>query len=223
MSTDDDNDDMWGKYWTQLLGQAESILIGVSDALMQSTLFNVLLEFFSDSNCWQEAIGFTVVPTTLYYVLIPVSGRILRLWAVTDQNNVPQAAVMPIPDGNLHFLYPYTSPQPMTAIFVKTVSDPQNCFPPHIPEWLLPTYGFAILQGLLGSLMIQPDQSWTDKENGVYRLKKFRDLTMAARVAMMRANTVGVQSWAYPQSYRTFNQRGAVSTFNVNTSPQTLR
>lgn len=219
----EDSHGEWSPYWTQLLGQAQSILVGSSDALLHSTLFNVLLEFFNLSNCWHEAIKFTVIPNTLDYFLMPTSGRFLRLGAVIDQNNVGQPAVMPIPDGHIQFLYPYTTTQPMTAIFIKTVTDPVNCFPPHVPEWILPIHGFAILQGLLGSLMVQPDQSWTDKQNGIFRLQKFRDLTMAARVATMRSNTVGTQNWVFPQSYKTFNQRGGVSTFNINPTPMTQR
>src|SRR5881394_1528085 len=130
MSTDDECD----RYWAKLLGQAIVAVPGASDALLKVQLFDTLEEFFDGSNCWVEAIRFTVVPEIMDYQLFPQDGRILRLDAVLDQNNVPQAALMPTP-GCVQFLYPYNNPLPMTAVVVKTVTDPLQCFPPHIPEW----------------------------------------------------------------------------------------
>lgn len=209
-------------YLTQLLGQAKVVLTGASDAEMRVQFFDVLREFFDNSNSWLENIGITVIPHLLDYQLQPLSGRIIRLNGVYDQNNVPQNAVMPVP-GLLHFLYPYNDVLPMSAIVIKNVDGPLECFPPDFPEWLLPQYGVGLLDGILGRMMAQPGQSWADRATATYHLQRFRDCYCKARVATRLANTVGAQAWAYPQQFRASTQRGGVSTFNVNPSPMPPR
>jgi hypothetical protein len=208
------------RYWAKLMANAQVILTGASDAALAVQLFDVLEEFFTDSNCWLEAIKFTVIPDTLEYQLIPLTGRIVRLNGVVDENNVPQQAAMPTV-GTVRFLYPYTNVQPMTAVVVKNVTDPLSCSPPHIPEWVLPAYGHGILRGVLGHMMLRPAQSFSNQALAVMHLRKFRDVIAHARVATMRANTVGAQAWAFPQQFRVTGQRGGVSTANVH--PATLR
>ena len=210
------------RYWTIILGQAGSVLSGASDAQLRTQLFLVLDEFFDKSNCWQETFNLSVIANTLQYPIIPVVGKIVRLLAVIDQNNIPQAAVMPN-IGMVQFLYPYSNTQPMTAIVVKTVADPLGCFPPNIPDWILPTHGRAILSGILGSMMIQPGTSYMNPTIGNFHLQRFKDMIAKARVAAMKMNTIGSQAWMFPQQFRTRTQRGGVSTFNVNPSPQTVR
>jgi hypothetical protein len=205
-------------YFGKLLGQAGSILTGASDAGLQVQLFDVLQEFFDGSNCWLESIPFTVIPNTLEYPLVPLTGRILRLNGVIDQNNVPQQAAMPV-IGVVRFLYPYNNTQPMTASVIKNVTDPLACFPPHIPEWVLPAHGIGLLHGILGNMMMQPGFSYTNVTGAPYHLQKFRDAISHARVAALRANTVGSQAWAFPQSFRVRGQRGGVSTTNINPTP----
>lgn len=206
------------RYWAKLIGQANVILPGVSDAELRVQLFDALMEFFDGSNCWKENINFTVVPDTLEYPVFPLTGRILRLYGVVDQNFTPQSAVMS-DIGVVRFLYPFSNTQPMTVCVVKTVTDPFNCFPPHIPEWILPVHGLGILHGLLGTVMMQPGQSWSNQTMGAFYQGKFRNAIVHARVAATKANTVGAQSWAFPQSHRVTGQKGGVSTFNVNPTP----
>jgi hypothetical protein len=208
------------RYWAKLFGQASVALAGASDAQLRVQLFDVLDEFFKDSNCWQETIPLVVVPDTLVYSIMVLSGRIVRLNGVLDQNNVPQQAVMPEP-GTLQFLYPYSNTQEMSVVVVKTVTDPLLCYPPYIPEWVLPTYFTGLLRGLMGYMMMQPGQSYSNDKLGNFHLIKFRDTISHARVATKKANTIGAQAWAFPQGFRTFNQRGGVST--TNTHPGTLR
>ena len=205
-------------YLTQLLGQAKTILTGASDIETKVQFFDVLREFFDQSNAWQEWIDVTVIPDLLVYQLQPSSGRILRLWGVIDGNNVAQNAVMPIP-GTLQFLYPYTDVQTLRAVVVKNVDGPLECFPPDFPEWLLPQYGLVLLDGMLGRMMAQPGQSWSDRQTAVFHLQRFRDGYCHARVATRLANAVGGQAWAYPQQFRASTQRGGISTFNVNPYP----
>jgi hypothetical protein len=202
------------RYWAKLIGQALVTLPGASDALLRVQLFDTLEEFFDGSNCWMEAIGFTVVPDMLDYKLYPVSGRIIRLDSVTDQNNVAQNALMP-EIGTVRFLYPYSNVQPMVANVVKNVTDPLSCFPPHIPDWILPSHGLKILHGLIGSMMLQPGQSYSNPALANFHLAKFSDGISGAYVSSSKMNTVAAQPWAFPQQFRVSGQRGGVSTFNV--------
>lgn len=212
------NDDNLDRYWAKLLGEARVVLSGASDAELRVQLFDALEEFFDGSNCWQEAINFTVIPETLEYPLNPVEGgRIHRLYGVVDQNGFAQAAIMPT-IGTVLFQYPFTETQPMSAIVIKTVTDPLCCSPPDIPDWILPVHGRGILHGILGNMMQQSGQSYSNPQLGMFHLQKFRDAIAHARVAMMKRNTVGAQAWAFPQTYRVTGQKGGVSTFNVHPS-----
>lgn len=213
--TDKEND----RYWRKIMGQAQVILSGASKAELRVQLYEVLEDFFDNSNCWQEEIKFTVIPETQDYPLYPLSGRILRLYYVIDQNTVPQVAIMP-EIGKLHFLYPYTNSQPMTAMVIKTVTDPLCCHPPHIPDWVLPVHGTSILHGLVAHMMLQPGQSYSNSQLANYHMQKYRDGWAHARVAMSKANTVGIQNWAFPQQFRVTGQKGGVSTFNVHPTPR---
>lgn len=205
-------------YWAKLMGEANVYLSGASDAQMRVQLFDVLDEFFFNSCCWEENIDFTVIPNTLDYPLVPLTGRIVRLDEVYDQNNVPQQAVMPT-IGTVHFMYPFNQPQPMTAVVVKTVTDPFKCSPPDVPEWLLPSYGRGIMYGIVGHMMLQPGMSYSNPQLGRFFLGKFSDHINMAYVAMTKMNKMGAQVWAYPQQFRVRGQRGGVSTFNVHPTP----
>ena len=214
------DEQMFKRYWRKLFGKAQVALQGASDIALQVQLFDVLEDFFDNSNCWQEAIPVSVIPNTLIYQIYPLQeGRILRLNGVLDQNNMQQQAIMPVA-GTLQFLYPYNSIQTMTAIVVKTVTDPLCCFPPGIPEWLLPAFGRGIYHGLVGAMFLQPGQSYSNPQMANYHTQKFRDAWAHARVSIMKANTVGAQNWAFPQQFRTYSQKGGVSTFNVHPTPQ---
>lgn len=206
-------------YWGKLLGQAKVSLMGASDIQLKVQLFDVLHYFFDNSNCWTELINFTVIPETLEYPLHVVEGRILRLQAVLDQHNMVQQAVMPH-IGTVRFLYPYTQAQPMTAIVVKTVTDPLCCYPPNIPDWILPKHSLVLLHGLIGSMMMIPAQSYTNPQMAQFFLKKFNDGISGAFVASTKMNTVGAQTWMFPQNFRTTSQRGGISTYNVHPSPR---
>jgi hypothetical protein len=120
----------------------------------------------------------------------------------------------------VQFLYPYTDVQPMTAVVIKTVTDPLDCYPPGVPEWLLPVHYLTLLNGLLGGMMLQPGTSYSNTQLANYHTQKFRDGIAHARVAMMRMNTVGSQSWGFPQQFRVGGQKGGVSTFNVIPTPR---
>jgi hypothetical protein len=205
-------------YWAKLLGRAAVFLSGASSAQIRVQLFDVLDEFFNNSCCWLENIPVVVVPEVLDYPLTPVSGRIVRLVEVYDQNNVPQQAAMP-EIGTVHFLYPFNQVQTMMASVVKTVTDPFNCSPPNVPEWLLPAYGLGILYGIVGHMMLHPGMSYSNPQMGNFYLQKFGDSINHAMVATTKMNKVGAQAWSFPQQFAVRGQRGGVSTYNVHPTP----
>jgi hypothetical protein len=205
-------------YWAKLIGRAAVFLPGVSSKQLRVQLFDVLDEFFNQSCSWRESIDLVVIPETLDYPITPTSGRIVRLDEVTDQHNTPQQAVMP-EIGVVHFLYPFSQIQTMTADVIKTVTDPFNCSPPNVPEWLLPSYGLGILYGIVGHTMLHPGMSYSNPQMGNFYLQKFSDLTTQAYVSTNKMNKIGAQTWSFPQQFRVRGQRGGVSTFNVHPFP----
>jgi len=206
-------------YWGKLLGQAKVGLMGASTTQLKVQLFDVLHEFFDQSCCWTELINFTAIPDTLDYPLKTTQGRILRLEAVLNQHNHQEQAIMP-DIGTVHFLYPFTQQQPMTAIVIKTVTDPLVCYPPNIPDWILPKHHQVLLHGLLGQMMMIPAQSYSNPQLAQFYMQKFNDGITGAYVASVKANTVGAQTWMFPQSHRSSSQRGGISTYNVHPSPR---
>jgi len=210
----------------EILASAKALLMGASDNHLIITLHRTLKEFFDDSNCWTENIGVMVVPNTLDYQIRPITGEIIRLQAVIDQNNVLQAAILNQDLDTLHFLYPYNNVQPMTAIVSKNVVSPYRDgkpFVPFIPKEIYRNYGIGILDGLIGWMMSDDGQSYSNPQKGMGRLMRFRNTIAKARTAASHGNVLGGQSWAYPQGFRVTSQKGGVSTFNMNPSPITAR
>lgn len=200
----------------QLLNQLRIKLTGASDSGIKGEIFDVFREFFNDSSSWMEDIAVSINAGTLAYDLVPGDGgRIVRLAGVVDVNNIPQPALMPVM-GQLLLQYAQNSAQTWTATVVKSVSLPtlKDQFP-SVPDWVLPVFGEAIISGVLGRMMAQPNKSYTDKEQSKYHLARFRKGITDARVATLRRNTVGSQAWSYPQGFRSRGQRGGVSVGNA--------
>jgi len=209
----------------ELLASATAMLAGASQAELIITLYRTLKVFCNDSNAWIDYLPIMVVPNKLDYPVQPITGKIIRLQNVIDQNNVPQAAAMPELDV-VHLAYPYNQVQPMTVIVSKAVTNPfrdGRPFPPYFPDHFYRKYGTGILDGVVGRMMMEAGQSYSDPQKGVMHMGQFRTTVALARVEAMRMNLLGGQSWAYPQQFRVTSQRGGVSTFNMNPSPITAR
>jgi len=210
----------------ELLASAKALLMGASDNHLIITLHRTLKEFFDGSNCWTEGIGVMVVPNTLDYPIRPITGEIIRLQAVIDQNNVLQAAVLLQDLDTLHFIYPYNNVQPMVAIVSKNVTSPYRDgrpFVPFVPKEIYRNYGIGILDGLVGWMMSDDGQSYSNPAKGMGRLLRFRNTIAQARISASHMNVLAGQNWAFPQAFRVTSQKGGVSTFNMNPSPITAR
>lgn len=206
-------------YVLQLLNQAEVRLTGISQAALRAEFFDVMRVWFDETNCWQESIQFAVTPNVIDYPIVPTEGRIVRMVGVIDSNLVSQPALMP-KLGTVSFTNDYIQTQTanrgqqaiMTARVVLNVDGPfENHGIPQFPSWVLPTWGTYILDGLVGRCMLHPQQSWTDLRLGNTHVGRFRDGFNRCRVDTARQNTIGAQAWAFPQTWRTRNQRGGVS------------
>jgi len=198
-------------YVWQLLNQAEMRLVGVSQAALRAELYDTMRVFFDETNAWQESIKFNVVKDVLDYPIVPSYGRIIRLLGVVDQNRTSQPGIMPTL-GIVSFQNPYSDTQLFTARVVLNVDAPfENRGVPQFPAWVLPQWGHYILDGLVSRMMMQPDKSWTDPQNGQMYNRLFYDGIGRVRSDTARANTIGAQAWTYPQTWRTTGQRGGVS------------
>lgn len=206
-----DHDRRKQQYLYQLLNVAETRLVGASMASLKAELFDTLRELFNDSNAWMEDIKLTVVPNQLTYEIHPSSGEIIALVGVIDVNNIPQAAIMPT-IGTVSFRDKYTVVQNMTVRVAKNVTRPfEHKGVPYFPLVFLSVHGGVILDGLLGRMYMHPASSYGNDSKAAYHLSRFRDGVARVRAAAVRANTIGVNSWAYPQQFRTRGQRGGVS------------
>ena len=81
---------------------------------------------------------------------------------------------------------------------------------------MLPVHGLKILHGLIGNMMMQPGQSYSNPGLAQFSSGQFNDGISGAYVASSKHNTIGAQPWAFPQQFRVSGQRGGVSTFNVH-------
>ena len=75
---------------------------GATDAAIQLELFNVLNEFFQDSNIWQEEIDFSVLSTDdpatkVYYIEAESVASINRLLGIVNSDDAPIYGTMQVP------------------------------------------------------------------------------------------------------------------------------
>src|ERR1700676_3315850 len=80
-----------------LLNQAIVELVGASTAGIKHSLYEVLHEFFDTTNTWKQDIQIDVQPLIQAYNVSVSEGQIIRLFTVTDQNLIPQPAVLMAP------------------------------------------------------------------------------------------------------------------------------
>lgn len=205
------------RYWERLMNQARTKLTGASDSGIKAEAYEVLREFFQDSNSWREWISFTPVAGTQdYRLVVQEQGKIIRLNGVFDSNFFPQFCTLHDNDTDmLHVVYPLSSIYaPWTAQVVKDTDLPTSKDDiPIAPNWVLSRYSSHIIDGLLGKMMQQQNKPYSDKMTARYHLQRFRTGIQIARQEANAKYLVGAQTWRYPQQFRANGQRGgAVST-----------
>lgn len=212
----------------QFMVQARIKLLGASDSGIKSEMYEVLKEFFKDTNSWTGHQYLNVTTGVQKYLLTPDDGgRILRLDYVCDGDKSPVAAFMPH-FGVLHVRqginvstvvpaqgppYPNLATSPWQVWYTETIKLPttRDEFP-NCPPWVLSIYSECILDGVLGRMMAQEDKSYSSDSKALYHLKRFRSQMVEARVAARRQNTFGAQNWRFPDTWQTRSQRGYYST-----------
>lgn len=200
----------------QLMNQARVTLVGSSDAGLKAAFYDVCTEFLNDSSVWTQDVQVNAIPTRREYPLQVNEGQIIRLVGVSQAPNTlnGQPIFIPALMNEVGTLLLAQAPQTAATYAAQVVTN--VALPvgrdqvPIGPDWLLPIWHVGLLDGLLGKMMIQPNKSYTDKQQGAYHLKRFRDAIARARVSKLRANTNGAQAWRFPQQFRTTNQRGGI-------------
>lgn len=201
----------------QFITQAMIKLPGASESGIKAELFDVLKEFFEDSNCWAEDIQFIPQAGVTDYPLAPrEGGQIIRLVGTWDALGIPIQAFMR-DFGTVKMLHAPQSTGTAAAKWfsrvIKTVTLPTTRDAvPIAPDWTLRVYSVHVIDGLLGKMMSQQSKSYSNTTSAAYHLKRFRAGIQIARTAAARANLVGAQEWAYPRGWGSGSQRGGVST-----------
>ena len=210
-----------------VMNQCRVELTGVSDALLRSSMFEVMEEFFRDTQSWTEQIPFSVNPVTtqpttvqqwdqvLSYPIAPSEGQIIALDSGVHSNGTYVPALMP-KVGVVRLQYAPNVADIYTACVIKNVCLPldREGFPIG-PDWVLSKWHLAIKFGMLGTLMNQKNKSYSDDNGAKYNLAKFRQFVQNVRTAVLRANTRGAQAWRFPQSFRTISQKGGVPVYGI--------
>jgi hypothetical protein len=210
--------------WDQLMNLARVKLVGASDKGLAAEFFDVLSEFLSGTSAWTQDITVPYNTTTRVYPVFVSEGQIIRLLGVADwgsqvpsPNTNPATAVVGAPAlltsdfANIVFKnVPNTTGYFNVSVVVNTKLPTDKHMIPDAPDWLLPVHHAGLLDGLLGRMMTQPEKSYTDKTQGAYHLKRFRDAIGRGRAATLQANTRGGTAWRFPQQFRSTSQQSGV-------------
>jgi hypothetical protein len=196
-----------------LYNRARINLVGASDAMIRTVMFETFHEFFNDSSAWQETIQGIIYPDTVEYHLTPAEspgGVIIKLGGLIDTQGFPIPASMPEPPTMMLQWAPANSGTARARV-IKNVCPPHDNSLPEVPYWVVQTYEPGLLAGILSKLQLQANKSYSSIPLGTINHKKFREAIVTARVAMQRKYTWGTNSWIYPQQFRNISQRGGVS------------
>lgn len=209
--------------WQQLMNQAVVKLTGASEKGLAGEFFDVLTEFLEDSSAWTQDITVPYLTNVISYPLFVAEGRIVRLSGVQNWGpTVPNPATIP-PNGTsfVSALMPeigtlvLRDPPPTAGYFNVTVVT-NTALPtdknmiPDAPDWLVPQWHLALLDGLLGKMMTSANKSYSNAKQGEYHLRRFRSAISLARVRKLRANTDGASAWRFPQQFRSTSQQSGV-------------
>jgi len=211
------------KHMQYLYDRARIQLVGASDAMIRSVMFEVFHEFFNDSSIWTETIPGLLQPSVIFYYLQPGNvqspldpepeGHIIGFYGLVDYNHFPYGADMPEPPV-MRLQFPQNNTLSVFATVIKNVTVPHDNDLPHIPHWVVSTFETHLLAGVIGKMQLQANRPYSDPKLGMMNYAMFRQGVNMARVRAMRRNTEGTNAWAYPQQYRMRTQRGGVTVGN---------
>lgn len=202
----------------RLFNNARVKLPGAVDDMLKLEFYNVLNEFFTDSNIWTDSVPLLVDSTTNTYDVEPLDeSQITRLMSIYSSANFGRLWVngsMEIP-GTLVLQLTPSQADTYTVTLAKTVIDPvskqrtgsTNEDPlvygfPNYPEWVVDKYFQGFIDGLVGRMAAQTSKPYANEKMAVYHLRKFQMYVTTARNESNRKNVYGAQRWTYPQSFR---------------------
>lgn len=192
---------------TRLLNNARVHLPGAIDVNLQLEFFNVLNDFFQNSNIWQQDIEFPVLGTdadpTTYEVEQYGAASIVRLLWTVNSAGRPVGASMQTP-GEILLNTAATVNDTLTATVSLTVDDPLTSDGyPEFPAWTLTKYGTGILEGLIGRMMAQPAKPYTNEKLAIFHTRKFTGAISQAKYEALHRNVNNGQAWRFPQTFAT--------------------
>lgn len=205
----------------RLMNNARTRLPGAIDTALQLELFNIMDEFFRGSNVWNEDIEVAVPgqdPAGTIYDLVPTGQSLIDklLWVFTKPTSTTISrgsnigASMQTP-GELVLNTQPSSDVVYIATVALTVQDPtQRNGYVAFPAWVLAKYRDAILDGLLGRMMSQPNKPFTNNQLAVLHMRKFKVAITSAHGEWRRNNTYRMQAWSFPR-FAAGTQRGRSS------------
>ena len=195
----------------RLINNLKLRLPGSTTDMIIYELYNVLNDWFQDTNMWFEDIEFPVFPNTspdpdvpdnLEYTLATnETASIFRLMGVVDNKGLQIVATMPIP-GKILLSRSPTGGVNYTARLALTVSDPvQTGNIPECPDWVIQKYTNDFIDGVLGRMMMIPAKPYSSSQLATYHTRAFKIAIAFARQEFNRQNTFNVQPWKFPQAY----------------------
>lgn len=204
---------------TRLMNNARLRLVGATDSVLQQELFSVMDDFFKGSNVWNEDIEVPIPgmdPANTIYQLAPASpaliDKLLWVFEKPTETSIGRGtgigAAMSTP-GELTLRLQPSSDTAYIVTVALTVADPlDRTGYVQFPAWVLAKYREAILNGLLGRMMTQPNKPYSNSQMAVFHMRKFLQATASARVEWTRNNTYRAQAWAFPSGFSGGTQRG---------------
>lgn len=208
--------------YARLINQAIVEVYGATDAGIRQALYEVLHEFFQETNAWQECISVAITAGTTTYTLLPIEGgEFVRLMALLDSNQSGIAAVTDMV-GTITLRDTPANSATYTATIAKTIGIPvDRDGKPEIPDWTISRFYPIVMSGLLSHLYMQPKKPYTNPTLGSYHGKKFMNGLGKVKSAVIHGNLQGAQTWRFPSAWQNsassqrFGSGGTDQSFGV--------
>jgi len=204
--------------YQRLLDTARTNLPGALDGGLQLVLFNVLREFLTRTNIWQDEIPLRLHQNKHEYLLAArsPSAIITRLMWLEGPKSQDGRDGFPIrarlkSDGSTTatlLVQGVVSENELAHAHVAlTVTDPTGPTGlPRIPDDIVDGHFDTILSGLLERMMLQPSKPYSNPQLASYHGHRFRQGMSAARAELAHGGVFGGQAWRFPGGFRTRSQ-----------------
>lgn len=179
-------------------------LPGALDGVIYLEMCNVIEEFCTNSNSYEEDIPLTTVLDVQDYQLTSGDTGMdpFRLVFVYDANRIPVDAYMPTP-GVVHLANaPVVAGDVYTCSVVLSPKEITTGNYPVMPDWWWGQYQPNILDGVLSKMMSQPAKPYSNLPLARYHGKRFTQGINQAKTQTQHGNTHRGQNWQFPGGFR---------------------